>query len=453
MESNENKISEETNKIKEKNKLSDKQAQKMKEIFINLFVTEPNSDGTIKQSISNEEDETPSETQRKKEKFNEILNYQKEFNLKKKLKKFHLFNHAFKNTTNDKLFYELGKVMLFTYGKNFPKIQNKKNKKTYTSDSGWGCMVRCGQMILFSGIYHLLKSNFDTKDAILYTFPLFSNYPIKKENLHKYFHKMLNKYNNLTNISETGEKIKEFFPPFSIRILCDFSELLDRNAGEWFSDVVTIEAFKKISEYFEIFNSPNFNAKIMSFNGAIEIQNILEQCFIEKNKEKGNNQYIHTKNKYYYFNKMGIIFVNVRIGLDKIPKEYYKGIKELFNLKQCLGIIGGKARNAYYFIGCDDDDDSLIYLDPHVTKEDDKIINMNDILEKHIKKEAYLLKMSKMSTAFTIGFYFRSYEEFLNLFSFWQMAKQSKIPILGVVKQPIVVNDKKEYIDGDTDDF
>jgi len=78
---------------------------------------------------------------------------------------------------------------------------------------------------------------------------------------------------------------------------------------------------------------------------------------------------------------------------------------------------------------------------------------MNDILEKHVKKEVYLLKMSKMSTAFTIGFYFRNYEEFLSLFAFWQMAKQSKIPILGVVKQPIVTEDKKEYIDADTDDF
>jgi len=453
MENNDNKINEETNKSNEKNKLADKKEQKMKEMFINLFMTEPDSDGTTKSSISVEDNETPIETPEKKEKFYEILNHLKEFNLKKKLKKFHIFHHAFKDNSNDKILYEIGKVLLFTYGKNFPKIENKKNKKTYTSDSGWGCMVRCGQMILFHGIYHLLKSTFDTKDAIFYTFPLFSNNPIKKENLHKIFHKMLNKYNSLTNISETGQKIKEFFPPFSLRTICDFSELLDRYAGEWFSDVVTVEAFKKISEYFEIFNSPNFNAKIMSFQGAIEIQDILEQCFIEKNKEKGNNQFIHTKNKFYYFNKMGIIFVNVRIGLDKIPKEYYKGIKELFNLKQCLGIIGGKTRSAYYFIGYNDDDDSLLYLDPHVAKEDDKIINMNDILEKHIKKEVYLLKMSKMSTAFTIGFYFRNYEEFLNLFEFWQKAKQSKIPILGLVKQPIVTNDKKEYIDADSDDF
>ncbi len=50
-----------------------------------------------------------------------------------------------------------------------------------------------------------------------------------------------------------------------------------------------------------------------------------------------------------------------------------------------------------------------------MTIDDDKIINFNNILSKHIVKNAYLLKMSKMSTGFTIGFCFRTYEEFLHL--------------------------------------
>lgn len=179
-----------------------------------------------------------------------------------------------------------------------------------------------------------------------------------------------------------------------------------------------------------------------------------------KKKEKDNLQYIHSKNKYYYFDKMGIVFVNVRVGLDKIPKEYYKGIKGLFELKECIGIVGGKTRLAYYFIGYDNDSDSLLYLDPHVTKEADKEVTLNNVLGKHINKEVHLLKMTKMSTAFTIGFCFRNYDEFLHLFEFWQKAKQDKLPILGIVKQPIVIDfkDKDEdfsptYDDKEEDDF
>ena len=138
-----------------------------------------------------------------------------------------------------------------------------------------------------------------------------------------------------------------------------------------------------------------------------------------------------------------------------------KGIKELFTLKECIGIIGGKTRLAYYFIGYNDDDDSLLYLDPHVTKEAGKEINIVNILDKHVNKEVHLLKMSKMSTAFTIGFCFRTYEEFLHMYEFWLKAKQSDLPILGMVKQNIVINVKDifdedfspTYEDKDEDDF
>ena len=68
-----------------------------------------------------------------------------------------------------------------------------------------------------------------------------------------------------------------------------------------------------------------------------------------------------------------------------------------------------------------------------------------------------------MSTAFTIGFCFRDYEEFLELFGFWQKAKQKEYPILGVIKQPIVVDVKDDieesdkltepYEDKEEDDF
>jgi cysteine protease ATG4 len=466
MENNENKINIEENKKESKEQIALNNKKKI--IFLNSFSTEPisekqkeekeeNKENKEKDIITSDGDEIQKE-QIPPTKFDSILNYKNEFNLNKYLKKFHLFYYQCKNPSEDKIAYRFGKILLFTYGKNFPKINSYKNKKTYTSDSGWGCMLRCGQMILSRGIYRFLKSKkMDTKDALYYTFSLFFNHPIKEENLHKYFHGMINKYNLLKKEGEgegeeNNKKIKDFFPPFSIKTICQFAEFNGKTAGEWFSDVNMSYIFKNISEYFELFNNSELNAKILNFQSCIEIQDILTACFIEKNKlEKGNNKYIKLKGKIYYFDKMGIIFVNVRIGLDKIPKDYYQGIKELFNLKECIGIIGGKERNAFYFIGYSETEDSLLYLDPHVTKEDDKTINIKDILSKHVLKPVHLLKMSKMSTGFTIGFCFRTYEEFLHLFEFWLKAKQSKLPILGLVKQPIVVEIKHK--DLESDDF
>ena len=461
-----------SSKIDEVNPKNIKEINKLKEVLLHSFEVEPISEKKEKKEdkvVDNfilldkgEEDEDLlfiNPTNKKKKIFNEIYKYKNELNLKKKLKKFHLFYNDIKNPGDDNAIYKVGKVLLFTYRKNFPKITNYKTKKTYTTDAWWGCMVRCGQMILSRGIYRLLKATgMDTKSAIMYTIPLFSHYPITK--LHIYFQGMITKYKALKNLDDKKEKIKNFFPPFSIKTLCDVGELFERTAGEWFSDVIITQVFKKISEYFALFDHPLMNAKIMTFQSCIQIPDILNSCFIEKKKEKDNLQYIHSKNKYYYFDKMGIVFVNVRVGLDKIPKEYYKGIKGLFELKECIGIVGGKTRLAYYFIGYDNDSDSLLYLDPHVTKEADKEVTLNNVLGKHINKEVHLLKMTKMSTAFTIGFCFRNYDEFLDLFGFWQKAKQDKLPILGIVKQPIVIDFKDNdedfsptYDDKEEDDF
>ena len=466
MESNENKIINETptNEISEQQKALN---NKMKKIFLNSFTTEQiplkeNEEKKLEEIkdilISNKEEDSKEEINiKEKQRFLNILNYKTEFNLKKLPKKFHLFHYLCKNQNEDKIAYKIGKIMLFTYGKNFPKITNYKNKKSYTSDTNWGCMLRCGQMILSHGIYRALKlKKIDTKNALYYSFSLFNNYPIKEENLHKYFKGMINKFNLLIKEGEGKEqkmnkqiKVKDFFPPFSIKTICEFGQFSERSAGEWFSDVVITHIFKNISEYYELFNSPDLNIKIMNFQSCIEIKDILNTCFIAKKYEKGNDNYIKLNKKLYYFDKMGIIFVNIRVGLQSIPKEYYQGIKELFNLKECIGIIGGKTRQAYYFIGYNDNEDSLLYLDPHTTKEDTQIINIDNILSKHLIKQIHSLKMSKMSTAFSIGFCFRNYEEFLNLFEFWQKAKQNTVPILGVVKQPIVVDIKHKDLDGD----
>ena len=462
--------------IKEEKKeyiINPKELNKLNEVFINSFLMEQMNNKITNNNLNTAGDFTllekdnqnqelgeinRSNTKKKnRNKFKEIYKI-KELSLKKKLKNFHLFYKECK-TGGDEELYKLGKVLVYTYRKNFPKIQSYKTKKNYTTDAWWGCMVRCGQMILSRGIYRLLKSKgMDTKTAISYTVPLFGNYPITKDKLHYYFHGMLEKFNNLM---ENKKEIYEFYPPFSIRTLCDVGELFERTAGEWFSDVIITGVFKKISEYFELFKNPKLNVKIMNYQSCIEIQDILDTCFIKKKYDKKNQKFIRFHDQYYYYDKMGIVFVNVRVGLDKIPKDYYKGIKELFTLKECIGIIGGKTRLAYYFIGYNDDDDSLLYLDPHVTKEADKEINIVNILDKHVNKEVHLLKMSKMSTAFTVGFCFRTYEEFLHMYEFWLKAKQSELPILGMVKQNIVVNEKDifdedfspTYEDKDEDDF
>ena len=443
------------------------EAKILENVFVNSFINEINGEemkigNEIKEENEIIDKKINENSDKNKKRFTAILNYKKELNISKKVKKFHLFNTECKNPNEEKILYKLGKILLFTYRKNFPKITNYKTKKTYTTDAWWGCMIRCGQMILSHGIYLLLKSKgMDTQTALDVTVPLFNEYPITKSRLHPLFHGMLEKYKDIKK--DENLQIKEFFPPFGIKTLCDVGEIFERTAGEWFSDVVITKVFKRIAEYFNLFSNPQLDVKIMIFQSYIDMPQLLNECFIEKKKEENNDQYMRLHGKYYYFNKMGIVFVNVRVGLDKIPPEYYKGIKQLFSLKSCIGIIGGKTRLAYYFIGYNDEENSLLYLDPHVTKDSDKEVTMESILGKHINKEIHLLKMNKMSTAFTIGFCFTKYSEFLELFNFWQMVKldEKGLKILGLTKVDmnyVFSKDNDEdisptYVDKDEDDF
>ena len=453
-------------KEKKENTENSKEINILQNVFMNSFSIEVGKSEQNEDKIENLNDNIniSNNENKAKKRFTEILNYRKELNLSKKVKKFHLFNKECKNPSDEKIIYKLGKILLFTYRKNFPKITNYKTKKTYTTDAWWGCMIRCGQMILSRGIYLLLKSKgLTTKDALSYTVPLFNEYPIKKNQLHPFFHGMIDKYNNIKSKDNNEYKIKEFFPPFCIKTLCDVGEIMERTAGEWFSDVIITNAFKKISEHFDLFKNPNFDVKILTFQSFIDMPTLLNECFEVKKKDPNNNEYMHLNGKYYYFAKMGIVFVNVRLGLDKIPVEYYKGIRELFNLKSCIGIIGGKTRLAYYFIGYNSEEHSLLYLDPHITKDSDKEVTIDNILEKYNNKEVHLLKMTKMSTGFSIGFCFTKYKEFLELYHFWQKAEKDEkfTKILGLTKKDInyvFSKDNEEdisptYIEKDEDDF
>ena len=76
--------------------------------------------------------------------------------------------------------------------------------------------------------------------------------------------------------------IKDFYPPFAIKTLYDVSELFERTAGEWFSDVIITAVFKKISEYYDLFKYPKLNVKIMTYQSCLEIQDILKTHVLYK---------------------------------------------------------------------------------------------------------------------------------------------------------------------------
>jgi cysteine protease ATG4 len=361
--------------------------------------------------------------------------------------KFIIFSKEFNNDNNIKTTHFLMKIIYFSYRNNFnPISNNNKFRLTYTSDTGWGCMIRCGQMIMSRGLYKYLKknNNLSSFKAIKETIKYFLDLPYLNEELPCSFEKM----KKILNDS------KIIYAPFSFNNLSLFGNLCNKFPGEWFSDVNMSYLFNKISFVFNLFD----NLEILNFQTGFYLSGLLEKCFnVLEDKNHQISNFYEFNDKKYEFKKSGIVFISVRIGIDFISKEYYENIRYLFKCKQCLGIIGGRTNSAYYFIGYNNEG-NLLYLDPHITNDSVLDFDNESIYHNYLNKNIKSMNISNMSTAFTVGFIFRNIDEFKLLINYLIQYVSKDFSCFWVStknKEDINKNldNLKEYIDNDEDDF
>ena len=383
-----------------------------------------------------------------------ILSIQHKFNLSMiNNEKITIFSKTYTQDIMNKLIYSIGKIIYLSYKKNFPSIINKKKNKTYTNDSGWGCMIRCGQMILSRAIYKYYKNfKFDSFEALIQTSKYFLDKPLLFEEFPEEFFHMISiflKNNDTHNIE--FDKLKGSFSPFSLKSICLNGILCNKGAGEWFSDVNMCYLFKLISDNYSLFP----NLKILTFQSSVIKEIIINNCF-SKEKSNNENEFIEFENEKYYFKNMGVIFISVRLGINNISLEYHDSIRKFFLCKESIGILGGIKDLAYYFIGYKDDGE-LLYLDPHSTKECSSYINENDFNDKYLSKNIKSLSINKMTTALSFGFIFRNYIEFCDMFKFFSVhMKKFDYPLFGICEKNIEnLNSEllKNKINMEKDDF
>ena len=277
------------------------------------------------------------------------------------------------------------------------------SKNNYTSDCGWGCMLRCSQMMLSRGF--ILKRISDIKK-------LNKNAEIDIENIRRstillFYDKFLEpeKIGMNQQLSEIYLKlmqdkieVAELIPPYSIYILT----LLGKCPNVFTSDHKMISSFLKINK--TLFNE---DIKMIHFKDGFIYKSKLFKKFckkIESEKEISDNtidkdNYIEYKSQKYLFEKGGLIFISLRLGLHKIEETYIKMLPKLFNnLHNNIGFVSGKKKKAFYFIGMYGE--KLIFADPHLNQkiEQDEVnfptYSVNDL---------FLMSVKELSSEITIG--------------------------------------------------
>jgi cysteine protease ATG4 len=382
---------------------------------------------------------------------NIIYNYVR-FNSKFKMipAKIHIYNKIFDTSIpKEKTKYEkkFSKIILVTYRSYFRPQINVKNNKRYTTDCGWGCMIRSSQMILCRGLYKIFKYNLKQNDNLTRIIAPFIMENNLKINETEYFG-MTSYINKLKSLGK--KDIIEIDPPFSIHKICILGEIFGRTSGEWFSDYELPKIYDIINSTFDII--PNLS--IIHFNSCVDFKTIINRCFKEENlSDKINNDIVENNNSYnenkiiidgknYIMEKMGLIFISVRLGIEEVNPDYFPSLKRIFDCKENIGFIGGKknSNSASYFFGYYDN--NLLFLDPHHNYPSIKNLDDNNI-NTYVNKVVYKINLTSLKAAFTIGFVFRNIKEFNELLIYFRSLSNEKYSCFTFMEKEIKRNNKE----------
>uniref|UniRef100_A0AC35FY84 Cysteine protease n=1 Tax=Panagrolaimus sp. PS1159 TaxID=55785 RepID=A0AC35FY84_9BILA len=253
----------------------------------------------------------------------------------------HLLGQEFSSKEIDAIKEFSTSLIWFTYRKNFPAIGGTGP----TSDQGWGCMLRCGQMLLAQALAKLhLESSWKWE---------------RNSNDEKYRRLLRMFQDKRTSL-------------FSLHQIAQMGVSEKKALGEWFGPNTIAQVLKKLVVYDDwskiaihvamdnILISSDVREMARAKPPCKELSDISSNNQQENEKEQNG----HTEEDLW---KPLLIIVPLRLGLTVMNRCYLKAIQEYFKLPQCVGIIGGRPNHAVYFYGVAKD--KLLYLDPHVCQD------------------------------------------------------------------------------------
>lgn len=286
------------------------------------------------------------------------------------------------NNTRTALEQEIYSRLWFTYRKDFEPLNG--NVK-YTSDCGWGCMLRSAQMLIAQGlIYHFFGPDWSLNKSIL-------------------DEKNLNLYKNIISLFNDRSSLKCPFGLHSLLELADKnnSQLANKSnsrIGTWFGPTSVCTLMKQsLNECANIKLLENIKIYVAQ-DCTIFKPDLLDVCFKD-------GQFIPC-----------IVLVPARLGGNSINDIYIETLKMHLEMKNCLGIIGGKPKHSLYFFGYQAD--KVLFLDPHFCQPSVNIYSSEDDDKKKFDNKSFhcsnagYISFNKLDPSIAIGFYFKNLGEF-----------------------------------------
>jgi cysteine protease ATG4 len=253
-----------------------------------------------------------------------------------------------------------------------------------SSDQGWGCMLRCGQMVLAQALI-MNKLGRDwrwigcqkwrTEDELKATSETESQSDfhvdepfdeINREREMKKFQKEKEYHEKyLTILKQFQDKKKS---PYSIHQIALMSATDQKPVGTWLGPNMIAQTLKKLSQ----FDHWNNLTVYVAMDNVVIIEDIKEHVASVATPSSTTTANATSAPSTSSGDRLSndwkplLLFIPLRLGLTEINSVYFKALKTSLSMKHTLGIIGGRPNHALYFVGFSRNE--LIYLDPHTTQ-------------------------------------------------------------------------------------
>ncbi|KAK4964404.1 Cysteine protease atg4 [Elasticomyces elasticus] len=263
-----------------------------------------------------------------------------------------------------------------TYRSNFPNIARSQqanlslkmrlkqigNQAAFTSDTGFGCMIRSGQSLLANALVQLRLG----RDW-------------------RYGQRLEEERQLLALFADQPSA------PFSIHCFVEYGALAcGKPAGEWFGPSATARCIQALSKEYKdtgLQVYARFDDADVYTDGFMRIAKAEDGSF-----------------------KPTLILLGVMLGIDRVMPVYWDALKAALQMPQSIGIAGGRPSASHYFIGTQSD--SLFYLDPHHTRPAIPLDPSTDDIASCHTRRLRRIHVKEMDPSMLLAFLIRSEEDF-----------------------------------------
>ncbi|KAF8896755.1 hypothetical protein CPB84DRAFT_1848116 [Gymnopilus junonius] len=203
---------------------------------------------------------------------------------------------------------------------------NWGGEKTWTSDSGWGCMLRTGQSVLANALIHVHLGRGYT-----------SAYPIGEDRPILLLQRLCTYVQILTWFLDTPAPEA----PFSVHRMALAGKELGTDVGQWFGPSVAAGAIRTLVSSF-----PDSGLAV-----SVATDGTLYQTQVYAASHGDSSRSPRRQHKSTWGDRPVLLLLGIRLGIEGVNPIYYESIKQLYTFPQSVGIAGGRPGSSYYFVG------------------------------------------------------------------------------------------------------